>query len=160
MPQHCINNTVTNHPSCQLSILTDTPKLHFSYTTTLGSAPILALLYPNSKQDISEEYKHLLFSALSSPPSLTLTLSLHNNQLQLNASCVHLCCTFLSDLVPFILLLLYHHYLCSFHFTDIVLFNSYRYASHVPVFSILDIKGVSVLFLHALGSVSQTHYYY
>ena len=41
----------------------------------------LVLSDPNSKQDISEEYKHLLFSASPSPPSLTLTLSPHNNQL-------------------------------------------------------------------------------
>ena len=56
----------------------------------------------------SEEYKCLLFSTLPSPPSLNLTLSLHNNQLQIHTSHLHLHCTFLSALVPFILLSLYH----------------------------------------------------
>ena len=118
----------------QLPILTNAHKLYFGYTKTLGSALIPCTLVSNSKQDNSEEYKCLLFSALPSPPPFTLTLSLHNNQLRLHASYIHPCCTFLSDLIPSILLLLYHRYPCSFPFIDIILLDSYKYASHVPVF--------------------------
>ena len=102
-------------------------------------------LISNSEQDNSEEYKRLLFSASPRPPSLALTSCLYNNQLQLHTSHLPLCCMFLSDLIPLVLLLLYHCYPCSFPFTDIILLDSYKYASPVPVFSILDIKVVLCL---------------
>ena len=92
------------------------PQILLWLYNTLGSAPIPHTLISNSKQDNSEEFKCLLFSTLPSPPSLTLTLSLHNNQLLLHASHLHLHCTSLSNLIPLILLLLYHHYPCSFPF--------------------------------------------
>ena len=129
----------------QLSILTDTHKPFSAIQQLQNQHQSLVLSDPNSKQDISEEYK---------------CLSPHNNQLWLYASSIHLHCTFLSHLIPFILLLLYHRYPCSFPFTDIILLNSYKCTLHVPVFSILDIKVVSVLFLCPLVSVSQPHYYY
>ena len=144
----------------QLPILTDAHIPISAIQQTKDWHWSLVHLYATPNNISPKNTKHLFFSTLPSPPSLALTSSPHNNQLWLHASCINFCHTFLSDPIPFILLLLYHHYPCSFPFTDIILLNSYKYTSHVPVFSILDIKVVSVLFLCPLISVSQSCYLY
>jgi len=61
---------------------------------------------------------------------------------------LHLHCILSLDLVPYFPTL----YPSPIPFTDSILYESYKYALHVPVFSILDIKVVSVSILSSLSS--------
>jgi len=61
---------------------------------------------------------------------------------------LHLHCISSPDLVPYSSTL----YPSPIPFTDSILYESYKYALHVPIFSILDIKVVSVSILSSLSS--------